>query len=122
MSILVYNRKRVGDGEKILVDYHRRDVIMDNTDPDDLAAIPDLAKKLVKSRLQIRGKLYSTIPVLLKFDVEKSIELLLRHRKDAVHVARFCGRKKLTDNDVTNAAKFLGHHAEVLVKFIDKTH
>lgn len=64
MSILVFNRKRVGDTQNIEIsDFLNREIFAENTDD-------ELSNEAIKSRLQIRGKLYRTVPVLItKFAV-----------------------------------------------------
>lgn len=69
-SILLFNRRRTGETQNMIAS-------SDNT-------VPDRIKAVVKSRMQVRGKLERTVPVLLKHTNEKCIEILLSHRKDAV--------------------------------------
>lgn len=158
MSILVFNRKRVGDTQNMLVDdFHRREIITERCD-----AVPKNTRDLIKSRMKVRGKLYRTVPVLLKHNFDDCLELLLRYRKDAgvpenneflfglsskcgrirvidagalfrkfsdlcgaenpsslrgtnlrKHFASMCATMELSDNDLTNVAKFMGHSNEV---------
>lgn len=82
MSVLVLNRKRVGDVQNIQIsDFNRQEIITE--DDDELESIPENIKKFIKSRILIRGKLYKTVPVLLTHDNEKCLQLLLQHRKEA---------------------------------------
>lgn len=75
MSILVFNRKRVGDTQNVLLsEYNNREFVNNHKSPES-------SNDIIKSRMQIRGKLYRTVPVLLKESFEKCLELLLHYRK-----------------------------------------
>lgn len=84
MSIIVLNRKRVGDAETvILTDFQNREIIDEHTDPSILADIPEEVRELIKSRMSVRGKLYRTVPILLTKQNDECIDLLIHHRKQA---------------------------------------
>lgn len=158
MSVLVFNRKRVGDTQNILVsDFRRREIITERCD-----TVPQRTRDTIKSRITTRGKLYRTVPVLLKHNFDDCLDLLLRYRKDAgvhesneyifglpsksgnikvidacalfqkyselcgaenpsslrgtnlrKHFASICATMNLSDNDVSNVAKFMGHSDSV---------
>lgn len=79
MSVLVFNRKRVGDTQNILLkEFEKREFISQHKH-----AIPDETLEMIKSRMMIRGKLYRTVPVLLKHHFDDCLELLIRHRQEA---------------------------------------
>lgn len=78
MSVLVFNRKRVGDTQNILVkQFEKREIVAKHKD------VHEETKKMIKSRMMIRGKLYRTVPCLLKHHFDESLDLLIRYRKEA---------------------------------------
>lgn len=81
-SLIVFNRRRTGETQNILTsDYHRREYLDDKW----LATLSVEDRKLAElySRMKIRGKLDRTVPCLIKPVIDKSIQLLIRHRKNA---------------------------------------
>lgn len=85
-SIIVFNRKRIGDIEDILVgDFERRESIKESTSDPLYQNLSEEEKKVARqySRMKVRGKMGSIVFVMLKPEFEKSIELLLSHRQDA---------------------------------------
>ncbi|XP_037052125.1 uncharacterized protein LOC119085748 isoform X2 [Bradysia coprophila] len=158
MSVLVYNRKRVGDTQNIYVkQFQNRQFIADIKDD-----IPQEIRENVKSKMTIRAKLWRTVSVLLKHHFDECLELLIFHRSTAgvpvnntylfglpsksgkilkidactlfrtyssacgaedpaslrgtklrKHFASTCASLDLTDNDVTNVAKFMGHSDKI---------
>lgn len=81
-SLIVFNRRRTGETQNIRTEnYHLREYLDDKW----LATLSVEDQKLAKqySRMTIRGKLDRTVPCLIKPDVDKSIQLLIRHRKNA---------------------------------------
>lgn len=83
-SILVYNRRRAGEMQNLLLeDFVRRDIVADQCDML-LNEIPESAKRVIKSRLTVRNKLGKRkVPVLLKHSWDDCLELLVRYRRDA---------------------------------------
>ncbi|KAJ6647774.1 hypothetical protein Bhyg_02997 [Pseudolycoriella hygida] len=76
------NRRRTGETQNITTtDYDRREYLEDQW----LATLSNDDKKIAKrySRMKIRGKLGRTVPCLVKPNVDKSIQLLSHHRKNA---------------------------------------
>lgn len=160
MSILAYNRKRVGDTQNILLSYfNKRQIVADHRDS---SLISESSKEMIKSRMIIRGKKDFDVPLLLKHSYDACISLLLRYRKDAgvpdkneflfalpskigkirvidpcylfreyskscgaenptslrgtnlrKQFASMCATMKLSDNDISNVAKFMGHSETV---------
>lgn len=84
--IIVFNRRRVGEVQNILVnDYLRRECIDDNSNEQIMSSLSEESKTIARKfkRMKIRGKKGRTVPVLLKPAIDKGIELLLSHRKTA---------------------------------------
>lgn len=80
-SILLFNRRRIGEMQNILQsEFLEREIIADVKGSDTL---PEEIKNLIKSRMQIRGKLNRTVPVLLKHEYDACLELILARREDA---------------------------------------
>lgn len=81
-SIIVFNRRRTGETQNILIkNYHQREYLDDKW----VATLSVEDQKLAKmySRMKIRGKRDRTVPCLIKPDVDKAIELLIRNRANA---------------------------------------
>lgn len=83
-SIIVFNRRRTGESQNILVsDFQRRESINETSNEDLFAALSEKAKKVARlySRMKIRGKKgVLNVNVLLQADIVRCIELLLIHR------------------------------------------
>ncbi len=83
VSILIYNRRRAGEMQNIAItDFDKRKIIADQCEML-LDAMPENAKRKIKSRMEIRGKLGRTVPVLLKHHWEDCLKLLIRYRTEA---------------------------------------
>lgn len=81
-SIIVFNRRRVGETQNILVSDFKGRESMDETSNEELfAALSEESKKLAKrfTRMKVRGKKGSNVNVLLKSHIEDCIELMLNH-------------------------------------------
>lgn len=86
ISILIYNRKRVGDTENItLDDFKFREAMNENTNQQLFASLTNEAKEVARrySRMKVCGKKDRTVPVLLNQSMEKSLTLLISHREDS---------------------------------------
>lgn len=86
VSIQLFNRRRAGEIERVLIDDFRSyQSIDENVDRDLYSSLSKESKQLAQKyvRFTITGKLYRTVPVLLHSDLVKCIELLLKHRKNA---------------------------------------
>ncbi|KAJ6639536.1 hypothetical protein Bhyg_12282 [Pseudolycoriella hygida] len=86
ISILVFNRKRVGDTEDILLeDFTCREKLNENTNQELFASLSSEAKQIARcySRMKVRGKKNRTVPVLLNQRMEEMLNLLISHREDA---------------------------------------
>lgn len=89
-SIIVFNRRRVGEIKNMLLrNFYRRVIISDqyvaeqcNDETSSDEALENI-KQLIKSRVKIRGKLNRTVPVLLKHIIDDSLTLLIRNRRKA---------------------------------------
>ncbi len=80
-SLIVFNRRRTGETQNILIEnFNRREYL----DEKWVATLSLEDKKLAKkfSRMKIRGKKDRTVPCLIGPNVDKCIQLLLRHRKN----------------------------------------
>lgn len=86
VSIQLFNRRRAGEIERVLIDdYRSYQSIDENVDKDLYNSLSKESKKLAQKyvRFTITGKLYRTVPVLLHNDLVNCIELLLKYRKNA---------------------------------------
>lgn len=83
-SVMLYNRKRVGDTENIVLkEYNKRKILTDTKNKALLDTLPKETRKMISSRMEIRAKRYRTVAVLFKHSFDECLKLLLRHRKDA---------------------------------------
>lgn len=83
VSILVFNRRRAGEMRNIAIsDFRDREIIADQCDMI-LEILREQTNDDIKSRMEIRGKLGRTVPVLLKHSWEDCIDTLIRYRKKA---------------------------------------
>lgn len=84
--IIVFNRRRVGEVQNILVDEFRgRESIDDDSNKQMLTTLSEESKSIAKKfkRMKIRGKKGRPVPVLLKPAIDKGIQLLLDNRQMA---------------------------------------
>lgn len=79
--IQVFNRRRAGETERILINDYKNYECACGTDITCKASTQSETHNYV--RFTIRGKLNRTVPVLLDSQMLKSIQLLLQFRKDA---------------------------------------
>lgn len=167
-SIIVFNRRRTGESQNILVsDFTRRESINETSNEELFRALSEESKKVAKlySRMKIRGKKgVLNVNVLLPADLIRCIELLLSHRVESgvpsdnpflfalppppgedrirvvnackvlaslsnmcgakdpstlrgtnlrKHFATACMAKELSDDMVSEVAKFMGHREDV---------
>lgn len=85
-SIIVFNRKRVGDTENITVkDFEFKEMVNEKTNEQLYACLSEKSKEIVKQycRLYVRGKRNSTVSVILNVTMQKYINLLISHRENA---------------------------------------
>lgn len=85
-SIIVFNRKRVGDTENILVkEFEHREVMNEETNEQLFLDLSEESKEIAKQycRMEVNGKKDRNVPVLLNLFMEKNIELLIAHRENA---------------------------------------
>lgn len=86
ISILVFNRKRVGDTENILLENFKcKEALNENTNQQLFASLSEESKAVARcySRMKVRGKKNRTVPVLLNRSMEASLNLLISHRDEA---------------------------------------
>ncbi|XP_029674803.1 uncharacterized protein LOC115242555, partial [Formica exsecta] len=86
ISMQVYNRRRAGEIEKVLIeDYKCYKSIGEHTDSEVYNSLSKAGKEAIKKfvTFDIRGKLGRTVPVLLHSQLQDCIELLLQHRSNA---------------------------------------
>lgn len=84
--IVVFNRRRIGEVQNILVDeFLDRQSIDNDSNEQMLKTLSADAKSIAKKfkRMKIRGKRGRTVPVLLKPAIDKGIQLLLDTRQKA---------------------------------------
>lgn len=85
-SIHVFNRRRAGEIERVLIeDFKNYEGINKNMYSDIYASLSEENRKIAEnySRFCIRGKLGRTVPVLVTNELLKCINLLLQFRKEA---------------------------------------
>ncbi|KAL6256689.1 hypothetical protein P5V15_012808 [Pogonomyrmex californicus] len=85
ISVQVFNRRRVGEIERISIDdYRHQEGIKEKTNSDLYTSLSDEAREIAKKyvRFLIRGKLGRSVPVL-DCEMKECIDLLLRYRKEA---------------------------------------
>ncbi|XP_067214617.1 uncharacterized protein [Linepithema humile] len=85
-SVHVFNRRRAGEIERILIeDFKNHEKLNKNMYSDIYKSLSDKHKKIAEKyvRFCIRGKLGRTVPVLLTKDLFQCIILILKFRKEA---------------------------------------
>lgn len=86
-SIIVFNRKRVGESQNTLIqDFEHRESVDQTSNEQLYASLSKESKKVAKcySRMKVRGKKgCSNVNVLLDADITKCIEMMLFHRPKA---------------------------------------
>jgi len=85
-SIHVFNRRRAGEIERILIeDFKNYERINKNMYSDIYTSLSEENRKIAEnySRFCIRGKLGRTVPVLLTNELLKCIHIILKFRKEA---------------------------------------
>ncbi|KYN50432.1 hypothetical protein ALC57_00069, partial [Trachymyrmex cornetzi] len=81
-AIQVFNRRRAGETERILInDFKNYECVCGSSSTCDISEQSNKVHNYV--RFTIRGKLNRTVPVLLDAQMLKSIQLLLQFREDA---------------------------------------
>ncbi|XP_029158334.1 uncharacterized protein LOC114945545 [Nylanderia fulva] len=86
ISMQVYNRRRAGEIEKVLIeDYKSFKSVGEHTDSEVYNSLSESGKEAIKKfvTFDIRGKLGRTVPVLLHSQLQDCIKLLLQHRLNA---------------------------------------
>lgn len=166
ISTQIYNRKRAGEIQRILLeDFYNYEGLNEQSDPDLFKTLSNSAKEVARKyvRFQIRGKLTRTVPVLLHYDLLNSIQLFIQCRDQAnvhpknpyvfgiegfhkqrykyisacdqmhkfasecgadhperlrgtllrKHIATNCHKLKLTEQEVSELANFMGHKENI---------
>lgn len=86
ISIQVFNRRRAGEIERVLItDFNTHQTINADTDPDIFNSLSEESKLAASQyrRFEIRGKLGRNVPVLLNDNHFKCIQLILHFRNEA---------------------------------------
>jgi len=86
ISMQIYNRKRAGEMQRILLeDFYNYETLNEKSDPDLFKSLSDSAKEIAHkyARFQIRGKLNRPVPVLLHSDLLDCIQLFIQCREQA---------------------------------------
>lgn len=119
VSVIVYNRRRVGDTQNILDDdFAQKEVINESNNEVLFSTLSEHSKQIANqfSRMQVRGKKSRTVPVLLKADVDNCIELLNSHRQEAGISSDnnflFALPSKTDEPKVVNAGRILNKFAK----------
>ena len=90
VSLQVFNRRRVGDIQNILLtDFDSRESIDESADKEQWAGLSEESKKIAKRyiRFPIRGKLGRPVAVLVYPELLQSLKLLIKYR-DAAGVSK----------------------------------
>ncbi|XP_071652343.1 uncharacterized protein [Temnothorax longispinosus] len=85
-SVQLFNRRRAGEIEHLLIkDFESYVQISESTDEDLFQSLSGTAREIAKKyvRFTIRGKLMRTVPVLLSAQLLKCIKLILKYRHNA---------------------------------------
>lgn len=84
-SIIVFNRRRVGEAQNILTSNFLRRESIETSNEELFGSLSEEAKKVARryTRMKIRGKKGSNVNVLLKADISSCLELLLNYRERA---------------------------------------
>lgn len=86
LSILLFNRRRPGELEHVLIeDYEKYESLNENNYPDLFNTLTEEMKTLALKyvRFAIRGKLGRSVPVLLSANLVQCIQMILNHRTHA---------------------------------------
>lgn len=89
LSLQLFNRKRAGEMERLLIeDYNNRQGIDENTNKDLFNCLSTQQQQIAQKyvRIAIRGKLNRTVPVLLNKVDSSCIDTILKFRQEA-HVS-----------------------------------
>ncbi|CAD6222091.1 GSCOCG00011714001-RA-CDS [Cotesia congregata] len=84
--LLVFNRRRVGDVQNMVIsDMDRLQSIDEQADKEEYNALDDDGKKIAANyyRIEIRGKLNKDVAVIVSNDIVDEIKLLIRYRESA---------------------------------------
>ncbi|CAD6211449.1 GSCOCG00010989001-RA-CDS [Cotesia congregata] len=83
--ILLFNRKRPGELQRILIDDYKRAETFEKTNKDEYDRLSSMDKKLVDEYLRIEfgGKKGREVPLLLSSNMRGFIDLILTHRSAA---------------------------------------
>lgn len=84
--IQIFNRRRAGEIERLTIaDYENQETLDKNVNPDLYEKLSKESQQYAKkfTRITIRGKLGRTVPVLLDSIIIKSIDTILKYRKQA---------------------------------------
>lgn len=84
--IQIFNRRRAGEIERLTIaDYKNQETLDKNVNSDLYEKLSEDSRQYAKKfvRITIRGKLGRTVPVLLNATVIKSINTILKYRKEA---------------------------------------
>lgn len=82
VSLMIFNRRRVGDIQNIkVIEFEHREFL----GGDLFLSLSEKDKKIAQryARMKVRGKLGRTVPVLIKPDILQCLQLIISHRKDA---------------------------------------
>lgn len=86
MLIQLFNRRRAGEVERILIeDFNSHQGIDEETDKDLFKSLNNKSKQVAKKyvRFTIRGKLNRTVPVLLDNNLLDCVKIILKYREHA---------------------------------------
>ncbi|KAK2578258.1 hypothetical protein KPH14_012602 [Odynerus spinipes] len=133
ISLQVFNRRRAGEIERVLIDdFKNRESISEKTYADLYKSLSTNSQEIAKKyeRFVIQGKLGRSVSVLLDTKLLQCIELLLHYRQSAnvhsknpylfgipglrgtklrKHIATRCVALQLNENEITDLANFIGH-------------
>jgi hypothetical protein len=82
-QIILFNRKRSGEAERLKLENFQSCVIDTEVDEDILSSLTPLEKEIIKShkRVEILGKRGSKVPVILTDDMIRNLKFLMKIMK-----------------------------------------
>lgn len=85
ISILIFNRRRPGEIERLLIDdFENLQGIIEEIDKDHFNSLSEESKEIAEKyvRCQIRGKINRTVPILLDNSLVESVRMLINLREN----------------------------------------
>ncbi|XP_070155794.1 putative uncharacterized protein DDB_G0282133 [Polyergus mexicanus] len=119
ISMQIYNRKRAGEIQRILLeDFYTYEDLNEQSDPDLFKSLSDSAKEIARFNKQ-RFKFLRACDQMRKFAYECGADHPERLRGTLLrkHIATNCHKLKLTEYEVYELANFMGHQENIHKKY-----